>query len=276
MSNYHPKSDKTNGAYIRFFFYSLIPFLGTIYATAKMYGFKAAILNIIIGFIGLVLADGSVLNNVYFIWIGSLHSIYLLSRHRNIAYRQFMEGYSKNEEKDKIELVDLEKHFYTVTIAVKEQSRFSYNNKVRLAKSEQELHNLIGNEYLGAVRKLFIPFVKYCTKTNKAVSLKNYFPYDNIHKQCGWCGKSWGIELSNYKIIGWYWEKANKDGSRDKRVKDNQQFGKSRSIYNCKNCGADTNFFHHDSTNPTKDLSFWKRSLLKKGNGQRKGSDYVK
>ena len=73
--------------------------MGTIYATAKMYGFKAAILNVIIGFIGLVLADGSVLNNVYFIWIGSLHSIYLLSRHKNIAYRQFMEGYSKNEEK---------------------------------------------------------------------------------------------------------------------------------------------------------------------------------
>ena len=68
--------------------------------------------------------------------------------------------------------------------------------------------------------------------------------------------------MSNYKIISWNWEKTNKDGSRDKRVKDNQQFEnhevsitvRTKVLY----------YFYYDSTNPTKDLSFWKRSIKKR------------
>ena len=71
-----------------------------------------------------------------------------------------------------------------------------------------------------------------------------------------------------------FWEYRNKDGSRDKRVKDNFQQAGYRSEFECNECSATTKFSHFVSKTPNHDVTVWKRTLVTKGNNDREGTDW--
>ena len=105
-----------------------------------------------------------------------------------------------------------------------------------------------------------------------------FFSDDN--KKCAWC-KTWQYELEfkSGEEGSWYWRHANKDGSRDKRNKNNCQLSNYASIYECKECSALTGFMHKKMKVPETIISeeadkVFKRILLKDGVGKRKGKDW--
>ena len=105
-----------------------------------------------------------------------------------------------------------------------------------------------------------------------------FFSDDN--KKCAWC-KTWQYELEfkSGEEGSWYWRHANKDGSRDKRSKNNCQLSNYASIYECKECSALTGFMHKKMKVPETIISeeadkVFKRILLKDGVGKRKGKDW--
>lgn len=69
-------------------------------------------------------------------------------------------------------------------------------------------------------------------------------------------------------------EYRNKDGSRDKRVKDNVELASYTSKYDCKKCNARTTFEHFVDPNPSQNVKIWKRVLLKEGEGEKTGSNW--
>ena len=95
------------------------------------------------------------------------------------------------------------------------------------------------------------------------------------NKKCSWCS----TYIRNMKFIEgrqgkWYWDKENKDGSKDKRIKDNYQIAQYFSLYECNKCNAQTAFGHLYSANPGKNVKVLGRKLEKKGIGERLGSDW--
>jgi hypothetical protein len=95
-------------------------------------------------------------------------------------------------------------------------------------------------------------------------------------KKCAWCGC---LNMRKLKFVSgkegdWFWEYRNKDGSPDKRVNDNYQKAGYNSIYDCSKCSASTAFTHFVSKKPSKKIKIWKRTLSKKGQGERKGNDW--
>ena len=59
-------------------------------------------------------------------------------------------------------------------------------------------------------------------------------------KSCAWCGENNSLKEVSKTEKGRSWEKANKDGSRDKRVKDNFESASISRLYSCKKCDAQT------------------------------------
>jgi len=91
--------------------------------------------------------------------------------------------------------------------------------------------------------------------------------------RCVWCGCK-GLTYLEGENTGWYWEWRNKDGSQDKRVKDNFQQAGFKSKYNCEDCDADTVFLHYVDQKPSKDKNVWQGSLSKEGLGKRSEKDF--
>ena len=71
-----------------------------------------------------------------------------------------------------------------------------------------------------------------------------------------------------------FWEYRNKDGSKDKRVKDNFQKADYHSEFECEECSARTKFAHFVDKQPSKNAAVWIRTLATKGNNDRKGTDW--
>ena len=92
-------------------------------------------------------------------------------------------------------------------------------------------------------------------------------------KKCAWC-RSKKIKFISGTKGPWEWKYSNKDGSRDKRRKDNVEQASYISEFNCKKCNATTDFFHKPSNSPSKRKKIIKRQLVDSGSGKRKGSDY--
>ena len=95
----------------------------------------------------------------------------------------------------------------------------------------------------------------------------------NHKKICAWC-KSNKIKFINGREGIWKWKYSNKEGSRDKRRKDNIEQAPYISVYMCLKCNAETRFLHEASKSPSRKNNILKRQLLEDGEGKRKGSDY--
>ena len=93
------------------------------------------------------------------------------------------------------------------------------------------------------------------------------------NKKCAWCDGT-KIKFKNGEQGNWYWEYRNKDGSRDKRVKDNFQQASYTSTFICDECGATTQFRHFVDKKPSADVKVSRRRLVTKGDNERKGTDW--
>ena len=102
-----------------------------------------------------------------------------------------------------------------------------------------------------------------------------YLRRKDWNKKCAHCN-SRSIKFSKGEAGNFFWEYRNKDGSKDKRVKDNFQQAGYTSEYKCKKCGADTGFSHFVAKKPSRKIKVWKRTLLNKGNGEATGADWEK
>ena len=95
----------------------------------------------------------------------------------------------------------------------------------------------------------------------------------NSHKKCAWCNNS-KIKFIKGVEQEWFWRYSNKDGSRDKRRKNNYQQAKFKSKFQCQKCNASTGFLHEESQRPGPNTKIIKRKLLQGGSGERKGTNY--
>jgi len=98
-------------------------------------------------------------------------------------------------------------------------------------------------------------------------------PSGDKNRKCAWCGGK-KIKFENGKEGSWFWEYRNKDGSRDKRVKDNFEQASYTSTFTCETCSAKTQFNHFVSKKPNAKVKVWKRKLLNKGQNERTGTDW--
>jgi hypothetical protein len=94
-------------------------------------------------------------------------------------------------------------------------------------------------------------------------------------KYCTWC-RSENIEFTEGKKGRFYWEYRNKDGSRDKRVKDNVQKANYTSQYKCRECGAISKFVHFVNEKPSRNINVSRGSLVSAGSGERTGADFYR
>lgn len=95
------------------------------------------------------------------------------------------------------------------------------------------------------------------------------------NKKCAHCN-SRSIKFAKGEAGEFFWEYRNKDGSRDKRVKDNYQRAGYTSEFQCKKCDAVTRFSHFVAKKPSRKIKVWKRLLLVEGEGERTGKDWEK
>ena len=100
------------------------------------------------------------------------------------------------------------------------------------------------------------------------------YVFRDKEKKCAWCD---GTKIK-YKLLSGseghkFWDSSNKDGSRDKRVKSNYYKASYDSEFECKECSATTKFYHEISYNPSHLANVKERTLVSKGNNDRKGTD---
>jgi hypothetical protein len=91
---------------------------------------------------------------------------------------------------------------------------------------------------------------------------------------CAWCGNH-KLEFISGSAGEFFWKYRNKDGSRDKRVKDNFQQANYFSEWKCKKCGAKTKANHFVDQNPSKKVKACNVYLKSGGSGKRKKTDWV-
>ena len=99
------------------------------------------------------------------------------------------------------------------------------------------------------------------------------YPADE-NRKCAWCDGT-EIKFKNGNEDDWYWQYRNKDGSKDQRVKDNFRQAGYHSEFECEECSATSSFIHYVNKDPSSEVKVWKRTLVTKGNGDRKGQDWV-
>ena len=93
---------------------------------------------------------------------------------------------------------------------------------------------------------------------------------------CAWCMfPDHCMEFVEGEAGDYIWEYRNKDGSKDKRAKDNYQSAGYRSEWLCKECGAKTTVQHDMNKHPSKDVKAWKVTLNSNGSGERFAEDWV-
>lgn len=125
---------------------------------------------------------------------------------------------------------------------------------------------------------LAIAFFKASVSVNKEAwdQLKeSWAQFFSKNKVCVWCG-SYSLDFEEGEVGDGFWEWRNKDGSRDKRYKNNRKRHGYTSRWLCKDCGARTSFRHYVSENPSKNIKVWKGTLLTEGEGNRSGKNFEK
>ena len=85
----------------------------------------------------------------------------------------------------------------------------------------------------------------------------------DLNKYCAYCG-SRNLACLDTTIHSFY-EKTNKDGSQDKRYKDNRLMGYLNSTYTCIDCNAETLFSSKTSSKPSKKSKVATITLIKDG-----------
>ena len=110
---------------------------------------------------------------------------------------------------------------------------------------------------------LLIGFIPFCV----CVYASNHLDWD---KNCAGC-ESRNLECLETQIHSFY-EKTNKDGSPDKRYKDNRLMGYLNSTYTCIDCNAETLFSSKTSSKPSKKTKVDTVTLIKDGS-ERKTKD---
>ena len=90
------------------------------------------------------------------------------------------------------------------------------------------------------------------------------------NKYCAYC-ESRSLVCLDTRIHSFY-EKTNKDGSKDKRYKDNRLIGYLNSTYTCIDCNAETLFSSKTSSKPSQ-KSKVRTATLTKGGSERKTKD---
>ena len=91
---------------------------------------------------------------------------------------------------------------------------------------------------------------------------------------CAWCG-SHKLEFISGSAGKFFWKYRNKNGSQDKRVKNNFQQAGYYSEWKCKKCGAKTKANHFVAQNPSKKVKASGIYLKSGGSGERKKTDWV-
>ena len=94
-------------------------------------------------------------------------------------------------------------------------------------------------------------------------------------RHCVWCGGT-NLEFQSGDAGDGFWEWRNKDGSPDKRHKDNRMLYGYTSVWTCEDCSASTQFQHFVSEKPSKDENVWEGILLSEGEGKRSSKDFEK
>ena len=94
-------------------------------------------------------------------------------------------------------------------------------------------------------------------------------------KRCVWCGGT-SLEFQTGEAGEGFWEWRNKDGSPDKRHKDNRWLNDYTSVWACEECSAKTMFRHFVSENPSQDEKVWAGTLVSEGEGKRSSKDFEK
>lgn len=90
---------------------------------------------------------------------------------------------------------------------------------------------------------------------------------------CTWCG-SHKVRLDHSDTGKLFWEYRNKDGSQDKRVKDNFQRAPFIGYWKCKVCGSTSKTQHQPSKSPKKKDEILTLKLLEPGAGERYSCDF--
>jgi len=94
------------------------------------------------------------------------------------------------------------------------------------------------------------------------------------NKKCAWCDSK-KITFVVGEAGRSSWRHQNKDGSMDKRFKRNPLLSEFSSRFICSKCDAEINFEHIYSELRSIEAKVWKRTLARKGVGDRKGSDWI-
>ena len=93
----------------------------------------------------------------------------------------------------------------------------------------------------------------------------------DLGKNCAGCD-SRNLECLETQIHSFY-EKTNKDGSPDKRYKNNRLMGYLNSTYTCIDCNAETLFSSKTSSKPSKKTKVDTVTLIKDGSEQKTKDD---
>ena len=96
--------------------------------------------------------------------------------------------------------------------------------------------------------------------------------FSNGERKCAWCG-SGSLKVISEEEKERFWEYRNKDGSRDKRVKDNGEIVKVLKIVGCKKCEA-TSQLQYSGARVGQKSKIRKRVLVSEGKGARSESDW--
>jgi len=91
---------------------------------------------------------------------------------------------------------------------------------------------------------------------------------------CAWCGSK-KVLLVKEKKGSPFWRYSNKDGSKDKRRKENVQLCAHTSVVECTRCQAVTEIKHQATEKPSINAQVWKRTCLKDGDCKRTFKDWV-
>ena len=106
---------------------------------------------------------------------------------------------------------------------------------------------------------IFIPILGLPISTLILIVLLFFLFRGDVNKKCSWWEQK--IIFKNGEEGEWYWEYRNKDGSKDRRVKDNFQQAGYFSEYTCEKCGAETHFNHLVNRNHLDMLKFEKNTV---------------
>ena len=94
-------------------------------------------------------------------------------------------------------------------------------------------------------------------------------------KFCAWCGEKSGLTKEKEYEGKYVWEYPNKDGSEDKRIKDNFQKANYFTFWRCKKCSALTKLQHDLAENPSSSVKVIQVMLSEDGEGERTAKDWA-